>query len=321
VSKLFEIMSSGKGEIADLVRPLVEVEAGPAAPASTETSAKADVLETAPPEAEVSTATAPFAGQIRTLNLRVAAPSPLLPFEPGQWRASEQYRILRTKIVQHPKQPRMIVISSPAAGDGKSVSAINTAAALSLKNEGYVLLLDADFRKSALHYLLGLPESPGLTEVLRGRCTLEKALVRAQEFPNLFVMSAGTTPANPVELLDSAAWQMLSGTLRGMFQYIVVDSPPVGAVADYDLIQAVCDGVILVVRPDHTNRHLCKASLAAVPEAKLLGALLNCVPEWLLARRAGADHYYYYSSEKSYEKNELRESGAGKSKGQATAAP
>jgi capsular exopolysaccharide synthesis family protein len=318
VSKLFEIMSSGKGEIPDLVRPMVDVERGPAPPASTGTKGNADVPEMGP-EAEAA-GMAALPGKIRTLSLAVAAHSPLLPFEPGQWRASEQYRILRTKIVQHPKQSRMIVVSSPAAGDGKSVSAINTAAALSLKSESQVLLLDADFRKSALHYLLGLPESPGLTEVLRGTCTMEQAMVRAQEFPNLFVVSAGATPANPVELLDSAAWQTLSRTLRSQFRYIVVDSPPVGAVADYDLIQAVCDGVILVVRPDHTNRQLCKASLATVPEAKLLGVLLNCVPDWWLARRGQADHYYYYSSEKSYEKNEPKESGVGKGGGQATTA-
>jgi capsular exopolysaccharide synthesis family protein len=305
VSKLFEIISSGKGEIPDLVRPLVAVEAGSAAPASAGTNGNADVPEIEPPGTKASDGMAAVSGKIRTLNLRVAAPSPLLPFEPGQWRASEQYRILRTKIVQHPKQPRVIVISSPAAGDGKSVSAVNSAAALSLKSEAQVLLLDADFRKSALHYLLGLQESPGLTDVLSGRCTLEEALVRTHEFPNLFVMPAGTTPANPVELLDSAAWQTLSSTLRGLFRYVILDSPPVGAVADYDLIQAVCDGVILVVRPDHTNRELCKVSLATVPEAKLLGVLLNCVPDWSLARRGKADHYYYYySSEKSYEKNE-----------------
>jgi Mrp family chromosome partitioning ATPase len=149
---------------------------------------------------------------------------------------------------------------------------------------------------------------------------LEEALVRTHEFPNLFVMPAGTTPANPVELLDSAAWQTLSSTLRGLFRYIILDSPPVGAVADYDLIQAVCDGVILVVRPDHTNRELCKASLATVPEAKLLGVLLNCVPDWSLARGGKADHYYYYSGEKSYEKNQRGGPGPGEGEGQVTTA-
>ena len=240
---------------------------------------------------------------IRTLRFRLPAPSPLLPFEEGQWRPSEQYRILRTKIVQHPKQPNLIVISSPESGDGKSVSAVNTAGALSLKSEGKILLLDADLRKSAIHTLLGLPESPGLADVLKGACTLDEALVHTQDFPNLFVLPAGAPVDNPVELLDSAAWQALCVRLRGLFRHVIVDSPPVGAVADYDLIQAACDGVILVVRPNHTDRRLCQKALDNLPKAKFLGVLLNCVPDWNPARHAGGD--YYYSGEKAYTKPSL----------------
>jgi capsular exopolysaccharide synthesis family protein len=237
--------------------------------------------------------------EIRALSLGLPAHSPLLPFGDGQWCPSEQYRILRTKISQHPKQPHLIVVSSPTPGDGKSVSAINTAGALSLKSEGQVLLVDADFRKSAVHVQLGIPESPGLAEVLNGSCTLEEAVVSIREFPNLLVMSAGARPDNPAELLDSPTWRGLCIRLRSLFRYVVLDSPPVGAVADYDLIQAVCDGVILVLRPDHTNRQLCLKSLENIPKAKLLGVLLNCVPDWSPARRSGAD-YYYYASGKAY---------------------
>ena len=300
MSKLFDIMYSGKGEIADLFRPLVGAETAPPQPTAAGTNGDTPPPAPAPVQARGgSPGRLSLAGQVRTLSLRIPAPSPLLPFEEGQWRPSEQYRILRTKIVQHVAQPRMIVISSPASGDGKSVSAINTAAALSLKVEAQVLLMDADFRKSSVHALLGLPESPGLAEVLRGACSLDEALVRTREFPNLFVISAGKPPENPAELLDSPAWQALSGRLRELFRYVILDSPPVGAVADYDLIQAVCDGVILVVRPDHTNRQLCQRSLETVPKTKLLGVLLNCVPEWSLARSAGGDYYYYYSGEKA----------------------
>jgi capsular exopolysaccharide synthesis family protein len=298
------MLTKGSGEIADVIRPLVEApsEEHPHVPTETQSgtasSPKADVQ--AAPQATPDKA--PPLAAIRTLSLRLPSPSPLLPFEYGQWRPSEQYRILRTKIVQHLKQPHLIVVSSPAPGDGKSVSAVNTAGALSLKSEGQVLLLDADLRKSAIHLQLGLPESPGLVDVLKGTCTLEEAVVHIQEFPNLFVMSAGTPADNPVELLDSVRWPNLCARLRSLFRYVVLDSPPVGAVADYDLIQAVCDGVILVVRPDHTNRLLCRKSLENIPKTKFLGVLLNCVPDWSPSRRLGAD-YYYYSSEKIYPNN------------------
>jgi len=299
MSKIFETMKSAGGEIPDLIRILATEPAGapPRSPAGSASGDGTPAVAKFLAEPEPSPAGGASLLEVRAASLRVPAPSPLLPFENGQWRPSEQYRILRTKIVQHPKQPRLIVISSPASGDGKSVTAINTAAALSLKSHAQVLLLDADLRKSAIHTQLGLPESPGLVDVLRRDCTLEEALLRTREFPKLCVMTSGTPASNPVELLDSPNWQVLSARLRGLFRYVIMDSPPVGAVADYDLLQAVCDGVILVVRPDHTNRELCQRALNAVPKTKFLGVLLNCVPEWSLARQASSD-YYYYSDEK-----------------------
>lgn len=302
MSKIFDMLKKGKGEIVDLIEPLVGPQPGRHPHIDVETRSSAGL----PPKTDAPAVPGATPDQafpltaIRTLSLRLPAPSPLLPFEDGQWRPSEQYRILRTKISRHPKQPHLIIVSSPAQGDGKSVSAINTAGALSLKSEGQVLLVDADLRKPAIHAQMGLPESPGLVDVLRGACTLEDALVHIQEFPNLFVMSAGTRAGNPVELLDSAPWQGLCARLRGLFRYVVLDSPPVGVVADYDLMQAVCDGVILVVRPDRTDRLLCQKALENLPKAKFLGVLLNCVPDWSPASHAGADYYYYYSSEKAY---------------------
>jgi protein-tyrosine kinase len=307
VSKLFETLYKSKGEIADMVRPLVDGQTCPPRVGGrfkSESAPKAEVAETAKGS---SVPDAPGLSQVRTLSLHVPAPSPLLPFGKGQWRPSEQYRSLRTKIGQHPMQPRLIVISSPDSGDGKSVTAINIAGALALKSEGQVLLVDADLRKSTIHAQLGLPESPGLADILAGDCTLEEALVHTREFPNLYVASAGTPPGNPVELLDSARWRALCGKFRDMFRYVIIDSPPVGTVADYELIQAVCEGVILVVRPDFTNRHLCRSALDFVPKAKFLGVLLNCVPDWSPAKYAGSK--YYYAGEEPYRSDPLARPG------------
>lgn len=302
MSKIFEVLNKGNSEIADLIRPVVGAEPDVAQEARAENKPARRPPEggAAQPAALAPPAIATSIGEVRTVRLHVRAPSPLLPFEEGQWLASEQYRILRTKISQHPRQPRLIVFSSPSAGDGKSVSAINTAGALSLKTGAQVLLLDADFRRSTVHVQLGIPEAPGLSEVLRGVCTAEEALVRAHELPALCMMPAGTPPANPAELLDSARWIALCAKLRKLFQYVVVDSPPVAAVADYELIQAACDGVILVVRPDQTPRPLLQKALDTVPKEKLLGVLINCVPDWLLAKHTGFDHYYHYSSTGPY---------------------
>jgi capsular exopolysaccharide synthesis family protein len=297
MSKIFETVRKAGGEIPDLIRSLTDVQdkRGPLA----DRTGGLPGGRITPGEPETIPAGGLSVREIRTIRLRLPAPSPLLPFENGHGRPSEQYRILRTKIVQHPEQPRLILVSSPGSGDGKSITAINTAAALSLKSDARVLLLDADFRRSAIHIQLGLPEAPGLAEVLKSGSSIEDALVRTQEFPNLFVISAGVPPLNPVELLDSTNWQAFCGKVRSLFRYVVVDSPPVGAIADYDLIQAVCDGVVLVVRPDHTNRQLYEKALKVVPRSKFLGVVLNCVPDWSLARQGGSD--YYYSGDKIYQ--------------------
>jgi receptor protein-tyrosine kinase len=234
------------------------------------------------------------------LPLYLPAPSPLLPFDNSDSQADEQYRIARTKICHHPKSPRVLAISSAAPQDGKSVTAINLAGALSLKVETRVLLVDADFRRASVHKVLGVPRAPGLSDVLRGTCELQQAIVRTEQLPNLYVLAAGTTVETPVELLDSARWSNLCGIFREAFFHTVIDSPPFASVADYDLIESNSDGVVIVVRPDHTNRQLCRKVLETVPKEKLLGVIVNCIPKWFLGKFASPANYYYYSSASGY---------------------
>ena len=196
MSKIFETVTKARGEISDLIRTLTDVPEGstPQADARAKSIGGLDGVVTNPIEPEALPSGRSSIREVRTIRLRVPVSSPLLPFENGHGGPSEQYRILRTKIVQHPKQPHLILVSSPASGDGKSITAINAAAALSLKSDAHVLLLDADFRKPTIHTQLGLPEAPGLAEVLRGASRLEDALVRTQEFPNLLVISVAYPP-------------------------------------------------------------------------------------------------------------------------------
>lgn len=231
--------------------------------------------------------TAPY----RVVSLHVNRTSPALPFESSS-QASEQYRILRTKIIQHPLYPRAIVVSSPLPRDGKSITALNLAGALSLKGNARVLIVDGDFRHPSIWRHLGLDETPGFGEVLEGRATMEEAIVQIQEYPNLFVLPAGKPDANPSELLDSESFNTLFAALKRAFKYVIIDSPPIASVADYDLLSAASDGVIVVVRPDHTNRQACKKALDSVPKEKSLGVVMNCVPEWFLSKTHGYGAYY-----------------------------
>ena len=230
----------------------------------------------------------------RTVSLEVSPAAPILPFDGTHWGAGEQYRLLRTKIRQHPKSPQILVVTSAGPSDGKSVTAINLAGALALKGESRVLLIDADFRRSTICTQLGVSPAPGVAEVLTGNCALHEALIQAEQIHNFYVLPSGKAAINPAELLDSSLWHELIQFSRTEFEYIVIDCPPLGGLADYDLIQAVCDATILVVRPDHTDRKLCFHALSSIPKEKLIGVVINCVEEWFLESGPRYTGYYGY---------------------------
>jgi protein-tyrosine kinase len=273
--------ASRSGALSALLEELASAKAKLSAAPSERSSAAPSERLRAAPNGKPSEAGAPAAPPaIRLAPLRIAERSPLLPFDGGHSQAAEQYRIARTRITQHPKHPTMIVVSSAGRGDGKTVTAINLAGSFSLKAEGAILLVDADFRHSSVRKQLGLGAAPGLAEVLEGKSTLEEGLTRAEQLPNLYILPASDPVANPGELLDSERWRELTRRLRQLFEYIVVDSPPIAAVADYELIQSVSDGTLLVLRPDHTRRSMAAEALKAIPQDKLIGVVMNSVPKW-----------------------------------------
>ncbi|SRR5258706_2077043 len=264
--------------------------AGPEAPVVAGHSAP--LTDPAPSTADVAPEVAPH--QPRVAAMQVSALSPVFPFEDLHSQAAEQYRMIRTKVLHHPMQPRAIVVTSPTSGDGKTVTAINLAAVLALKKDTRVLLVDADLRRRDVHRVLGLPEKPGLSDVLSGAASLDESLVRLEQFSNLWVLPAGSGNRNPAELLESRRWREVIGECRQRFTHVVIDATPIAAVTDFELIQLACDGVVLVVRPDHTDRGACMKSLESVSKEKMIGTVLNCVEEWFLWKPQG--YGYYYSS-------------------------
>lgn len=215
---------------------------------------------------------------------------PILPFDGTQNVAAEQYRIIRTKVLHHPKKPRLIAVSSASSGDGKTITSINFAASLAMQGDS-VLLVDADMRRPNVSAALGIRRSPGLNEVLLRRSTVESSLIRAQQLPNLYILPAGEIGSCAPDLLDSEEWLRFVERVRSLFRIVVFDTTPVAAVADYELIQLICDGVVIVVRPDHSNRTACTKAFQTVSKEKLLGVVLNCVEEWPFWRMPS---YRYY---------------------------
>ncbi len=278
--------------------PWLTAEQAEAAPAAAPIRVETPAVEATPAAPSRSE---PVIGrwQIRVLPFEITDGAPLLSAKPVHGSAAEQYRFVRTRIMHHASASATMAISSPGIGDGKSVTAVNLAGAFAQTGDEEVLLIDGDLRCSAVHAYLHVPQSPGLSEVLSGKCSLQDAIFRVAQIPGLCVLPAGSPASNPTELLGSSRWPALLKTLRQEFHRVIVDCPPVEAVADYDLLAKDCDAALLVVRPDHTNRGLCVRAIEKTRK-KLLGVLMNCVTDRALLKQYMS--YYHDRSEREEKK-------------------
>jgi capsular exopolysaccharide synthesis family protein len=190
--------------------------------------------------------------------------------------AAEQYRTLRTRLVQleEGRARRVLLVTSPAKGDGKSITAANLALTMAQEFNRKVVLIDADLRRPTVHSLFGIPDQPGLVDVLGGSASLEDALVLLPDV-HLAVLPAGRAPAQPAELLGSAAMRRVLEALRSRFDRVIVDVPPVIPLADVGVLAPQCDGVLLVVRAGVTPKPLIERALNAFEGERLLGVVLN----------------------------------------------
>jgi capsular exopolysaccharide synthesis family protein len=151
-----------------------------------------------------------------------------------------------------------------------------------------VLLVDADMRVSRLAAYLGAPGAPGLSDYLRGAAA-EAAVIQTNANGSLFFVPAGDPAKNPTELLTAGRFQSLLERLAPMFDWIIVDTPPVLPVSDASVLAGACDGVLVVVRAAATGCELVEAALKELPAAKVLGVVLNRAEEEL---PRGAYVYY-----------------------------
>jgi capsular exopolysaccharide synthesis family protein len=224
--------------------------------------------------------------------------------------ASEAYKLLRTKLqfsFADDNNCRIIGLSSAFSGEGKSLSAINLAYTLSQLNKR-VLLIDCDMRRPSLDVKLPVSRKPGLSGFLSGQNNLENLiqLCGLREDENAFhVISAGQNPPNPVELLSSARMVKMLAKLRTVYDYVILDLPPIGEVSDALAVSKETDGILLVVRQHYCNRPALSAAVRQFEfvESRLLGIVYNCTAE----ESAGYGKKYY--NKKYYKKYDQRSEG------------
>ena len=191
--------------------------------------------------------------------------------------AAETYRRLRTSIEMAGRDggAKTIAIASAEPGEGKSTASANLAIAYAQANRN-VLLLDSDLRSPVLHRIFELENDRGLSTALAGRCGFGE-VVRASEFDGLEVICSGPTPANPTELLDSAAMEELLEEAKRRYDIIILDTPSMAAGADALIVADKCDGAVLVIRRGKTKFDAAAKAKETLESGrvKVIGAVFN----------------------------------------------
>jgi capsular exopolysaccharide synthesis family protein len=205
-------------------------------------------------------------------------------------RFVEGYRVIRTALNYSWSEPggHVIMVTSTAPGEGKTLTAVNLAFTLAAQ-EGRTLLIDADLRKPTTHALVRGKKNPGLSDVLVGRAKASAAIQQNIPGTNLAYLASGTHVPSPADLLTNRTMKGLLDGLRKFYDWIIIDTPPVGAVAEPLILAPLTDGVVVVTGAEMVPRKAVLHSLERIHDtgARILGVVLN---------RAQVDkHSYYYS--------------------------
>lgn len=230
---------------------------------------------------------------------RQCVKQPAISFGTDNSAIAESFRKLRTNLsflgVDNP--PRVIVVTSSVSGEGKSTTAMNIALALA-EGEHNVVIIDGDMRRPVVAKLLNVDGPVGLSTVLSGAVSLQEAL-QETKFERLSVLTAGTIPPNPSELLGSQVAKKVLAELRAQFDYVIIDSSPLLAVTDGAILAAHADGAIILSRYGHTRREQLAHAVGNLHSvgATVLGAVLTMVP---VRGDSGYGYgYAYYGEDKA----------------------
>ena len=224
--------------------------------------------------------------------------------------SSEAYKLLRTKLEYSfagERTCRIIGVSSALTGEGKSLTSVNVAYSLSQLGKR-VLLVDCDMRRPSVAAKLQIPKEPGLSGYLSGQHAVENVIQLCglpEDAAAFHVIAAGKNPPNPVELLSSPRMARLLTQLREMYDYILLDLPPIDEVSDALAVAKQTDGILMVVRRNYCNRIALREALRQFEfvDSHILGINFNCAVEEV----TGYGRKYYKRSYRRYYKAAAKE--------------
>lgn len=213
--------------------------------------------------------------------------------------AAESYRVLRTSLEYSSidKDLKSIVVTSSEPGEGKSTVAGNLASIIAQNNKK-VIIIDCDLRRPTIHKKFGISNSIGLTEYIIGKNDLNNVIHILNE--NFSVITSGRIPPNPSEILSSKSMENLLKALSVCYDYVILDTPPLRAVTDAQILAGKCDGTILVVRAESTSKESITKAYKELEKvrANVLGSVLNGIKE--------NNKIYYYNEDNKKKKLKVR---------------
>jgi protein-tyrosine kinase len=211
---------------------------------------------------------------------------------------AEEFRTLRTRInhMQSLQPIHTVVVTSPSPAEGKSFTAMNLAMAQAQLAGNAVLLCDFDFRRPIVHNLLQADRGPGITDYLLGRVPLEDAIRRVGD-SNLYIMPAGEAVINPLELLNLTQVKDMLDQLPSVFNWVILDSPPLLFAADANLLSTLCHGTVLVVRIGSTTIDSVSRAMQSLCQNNVLGIVVNGARRGELYSKYTYYHSYYTPKE------------------------
>ena len=236
--------------------------------------------------------------QVVEVPFRAATDSLLIDVSRPHEAPMEEFRTLRTRL-NHMKtlQPiHSVVVTSASPAEGKSLTAANLALAEAHLAGNCTLLADFDFRRPIVHTLFGVDRSPGITDYLLGKVPLHQAM-RKIAGTNLYIMPAGEAVINPLELLNLREVKFMMDRLPALFNWIILDSPPLLFAADASLLGTLCHGTLLVVRIGHTTIDSVTRAMQSLCNNNVLGILVNGARRGELYSKYTYYHSYYTPKE------------------------
>ncbi|RYL92716.1 polysaccharide biosynthesis tyrosine autokinase [Sporolactobacillus sp. THM7-4] len=223
---------------------------------------------------------------------RKKRPGQLITYFQKNSSFSEEYRTLRTNISLSKSGGRMrsLLVTSAESGSGKSMTAANLAVVMAQQGKK-VLLMDANIRKPGLHQIFKTENQQGLTTLLTGQGDFLEVLQNTA-IDNLMLMTSGPVSPNPADVISSSEMESVIDQAEEHFDQVIIDSPPLLAVTDAQLLADLCDGLLLVVKSGSTPIDKVRKAAESLTETsgKLLGVVLNN------RKKKAKDGYSYFSN-------------------------